>query len=362
LNYKSNTIGGKTLDTPVNTNFHKSEEYHSAASFSYQIKSKKQMITTINLPLNFYRYIITTETTKTLNKFIVTPSIINYIPINYLWTIRTHLGYGWNYGDFLSNMTTQFLRTYRTTYIPSNIVPTHENYFIGTNIKFKNLPKLLFFDIGFTYKLAQYNYISKAFHTANMSFYTTESYNNNSGNMFIINTNISKTFSPMQLTLTISPNFSQMESMMIQQNNLIKNKSNIATIALKAELKKIRNIYIRYQALGKISWQDNNLTNKQIMNDLEQRVTLFYFPSKNIDLSLTTEYTLLEMNENRYTAYTFSDLKGRLKLKKTEFELAINNIMDSKTYSLISFSSVNSTFQHIPLRRREFMLSMSLKF
>jgi hypothetical protein len=361
LNCKSTAIGGKTVDTPVDIDLHKSKEYHSAMSFSYQLKSKNRITATVNMPLNFYRHIITAGNSKTLNKFIATPSVSNHIPINYLWSVSTRLGYDWDYGDFLFNMANQFLRTYRTAYIPSNIVPARESYFIATNVKFKSVLALLFFDIGFMYRLAQYNYMPKTFHTAGMSFYTTES-RNNSGTMFMINTNVSKTFTPIQLALTITPNFTQTGSMMIQQDNTIKNKSNLATLALKAELKKIRNIYISYRTSGKISWQDNNLTGKRIRSDLEQRLALFYFPKKNIDLSVTTEYTLLEMDENRYTAYTFTDLKGRLKLKSVEFELALNNIMNNKTYSLISFSSVNSTFQRIPLRGREFILSASLNF
>jgi hypothetical protein len=361
LNYKSNAIGGKTIDTFVETDFHKSEEYHSAASFSYQLKPNDKITTTINLPLNFYRYSITAGNNKTQNKFIPTPSVSNHIAINYLWSVYMHLGYDWNYGDFLFNMATPFLRSHRTTYIPSNIIPSHENYFITTNVKFKSVLALLFFDIGFIYRTMQYNYIPKTFHTADMSFYTTES-RSNSGNMLMINANISKTFTPVQLVLTVTPSFTQMGSMAIQQDILIKNKSNFATLALKAELKKIKNIYISYQTLGKMSWQDNNLTNKRIRNDLEQQLTLFYFPRKNIDLSVNTEYTLLEMDENRYTAYTFTDLKGRLTLKSVEFELALNNIMNNKTYSRMSISSVNSTFQRIPLRGREFILSASLKF
>jgi hypothetical protein len=354
LNYKTNAIERKFVDAAI---FYKSEEYHGAMSFIYQIKSKDRITTTVNLPLNFYRHIVNTENH---NKFIATPSVSNNIPINYLWTVRTRLGYDWNYGDFLFNTASQFLRNHRTTYIPSNIVPIRAGYFIGTIIKFSNLSELLFFDINIMYRSLQYNYLPKISHTANMSFYTTES-RNNSGKTIMINANMAKTV-PMQLVLTITPNFTQTESMMIQQDNLIKNKANVATLALKAELKKIRNIYISYQALGRTSWQNNNLTDKRIRNDLEQRGALFWFPRKNIDLSATAEYTLLEMDKKHYTACTFVDFKGRLKLKRIEFELMINNILNNRTYSRLYFSSVNSMFQNVPLRGREFILSMSLKF
>lgn len=364
LNYTSNEIDRNLPGSMgANTGFHKSEEFQSILSFHYQIRFCERMLTTVNLPLNYYQYSTNNFTTQALkgSKPVMTPSVSNYFTINHLWKVHMQLGYDWNYGDFLFNTASPFLRSHRMTYIPSNHIPTRTSYFIGTGLKFGDLSEMIFLDFNALYRIFQFNYVSKLAHTADRSFYTTES-KNNTGRMMLFNTNVSKTFIPAQLVLTLTPTFTQTTSMMIQQDLLINNKSNIASFTFKAELKKIKNIYINYQLAGRMSWQDNNLTDKRIRKDMMQKLTVFYFPQKNIDLSATSEYTLLEMNKDQYATYAFADLKGRYKHKRAEFELAINNILNSSLYSRMSFSSVNSTLQRVPLREREFLFSVILKF
>ncbi|MDR0395422.1 MAG: carboxypeptidase-like regulatory domain-containing protein [Tannerella sp.] len=364
VNFNSTDIDLNLPDS-VNHNktFHKSKEIQSILSFDYQLKLLERMVTTVNIPVNYYQYDIQNLPSQSIkdNHFVITPSISNYYEINYLWKANARLGYDWNYDDFLFNTATPFLRNYRMTYIPSDIIPYRENFFVGAGIKFSDLSKMLFFDFSAMYRAIQSNNISKINHTTDMSFYTTESMKNNTGKMTILNANISRTFIPAQLSLTCTPNFTQIISKMIQQDNLINNKSNNVSLSLKAELKKIKKIYINYIVEGKVNWQDNNLTDKRIRRNFGQLLTVFYFPKTNIDISVTSDYTLLESDKNQFSAYSYVDFKGRYKFKRTEFGLSVNNILNNRVYSRIYYSSVNSTFQQIPLRGREFLLSFSVK-
>ena len=365
FNYKLNGIEENLLK-PVytdNNDFHKSEEKQSILSFNYQIRNGSQFVTTLNIPVNYFQYEIENSQSHVLEdrKLIITPTLSNYYTINYLWKINFRLGSDWNYGDFLFNSANQYLRNHRVTYIPSSFIPNRKSFFIGGGIKFADLSKLLFFDSNLMFRILNFNYASKIFHTPEMSFYTIDPHNN-IGQMLVFNTNISKSFIPSKLALTLSPNFTQLTSMMIQQDSLISNKSNVASITLKAELKKIKNFYVNYQISNHLSWQNNKLTNKLTRNDIEQKLIIFYFPKKNIDLSSTAEMNLLEMDDNEYFTFTFVDFRGRYKYKNCEFDLSMTNILNNNKYSRIYYTSVNSTFQTIPLRGRECLFTVKFKF
>jgi hypothetical protein len=339
------------------------ETFRSNLSFRYQIKSRKRTITNINIPVTYHRYTVRNRYDKPLTNSRIVPniSIMNAFKINNLWELKTGLGYHWNYGDCLPLLGNAFFRSDRTIYIPSGTIGERGSYSASVAIKHGNLSELFFFNLAIIYGINQSNYIPKTYNTQDLSYYTTEA-GNNTENRLSLNANISKSFVPTGLALTVTPDFTQNKALFMQQNILMENTSNTARLSLKLEYKNLANTGIVYHAAGGMHWNDNSYSDRMILKNSQQRITVFYFPKKNIDISADFDYTLYEIEKNRYSSCYFFDLKCRYKYKIIEFEFAANNIFDNTAYSITYLSTVNSTFQSLPIRGREFLLSATLKF
>jgi hypothetical protein len=372
IEYKSDKTKSKLSDFDIpNLNYegvnfsninNRIDDFQSAVSFSYEIR-KKNSVTNITLPLAYKIYTVWNLRDKSLtdSRIIPSPSIRNVFKINNQFEFMTGLRYQLDYGDCFPLLDYSFFRSHRVIYIPSGIFGKRGNYSASAGMKYNNLPEMFFFNLIIIYGINRYSYISKTFNTPNWSYYTTEA-KNNTGTQLSLNANISKSFIPVGLALTVTPNLSQVKSTFIQQNILMKNKGYNGRLSLKLEYKNIKNTNIACKTTGGVSWNDNDLMTKMVLKNLQQNVTFYYFPQKNIDISAHFDYTLYEIEKNRYSSNYFLDLKCRYKYKRLEFEFSANNIFDNDIYSLTRLSSVNSIFQSLPMRGREFLLSANMKF
>lgn len=220
---------------------------------------------------------------------------------------------------------------------------------------------MLFFNFAASYSINKLNYMYETSNTENWSYYTTTGRDNLNRQILLVS-NMSKTFAPIKTVLTLSPSFSQNSSKLIQQGNLIKNKSNNASLSLNIEVKTIKNASITYFAKGKVAWQNNNLTEKVYLKDWIQTLSVYYFPTKDIDLSAHSDYTISEIRKGDYNSNFFLDIMAKYQHKQVELSLSANNLLDKDYYSVTFLSTVNSTYQKLPLRGREFLFSTKFRF
>ena len=60
--------------------------------------------------------------------------------------------------------------------------------------------------------------------------------------------------------------------------------------------------------------------------------------------------------------FTFCDFAGSYQYKRLEFSVAVNNIFNTTLFTLKTLSAANSYEQQIPLRGRDFLVSLRVKF
>ncbi|MDR0540755.1 MAG: hypothetical protein LBH19_00925 [Dysgonamonadaceae bacterium] len=350
---------GLTVDNSEN----KTELFQTGISPDYQIKSGHKLVTIIQVPLTYSIYKAKNHTPLpwTDERWLFMPSITNNYKINHRWELYTRLGYDFRYADDKSLLTNPYFRNYRTIYIPSNTLNSSKNYNASTRVKYKDLAKLLFFNLHVLYRVSLFDFINKLSYSPDWSSVSTEK-KNNTGSQFFINSDLSKTFTPVKLTLTFNPSYMQMKSQFIQQSIFISNTSHSAILSLKTELKSIKKTTLVYQTNGSLVWNNNHLTDRTTQKGMNQKFLIYYFPKKNMDVSTVFEYSLLERDKNRYDSYVFWDISGMYKYKKLEFGIVLSNILDKNTYSTMSLSTINSNDQLLPLRGREVLFTAKMNF
>lgn len=73
-------------------------------------------------------------------------------------------------------------------------------------------------------------------------------------------------------------------------------------------------------------------------------------------------HTLYEKARGEYLPFLFCDFTGSYQYKRLEFSVAVNNIFNTTLFTLKTLSAANSYEQKIPLRGREFLVSLRVKF
>jgi hypothetical protein len=343
----------------INSN---NQEIHIGISPTYQIKNKS-VITTFEIPFSYRRYNTYKSGIRSTSydKFIFSPTIKNYFKINNFWELNSRIGSDWKRSTELSLLSNPFFRNYRSVYIPAGTLNFRRSYTGTSRIKYDDLIEMIFFNFQIMYSLDNLNYMPEMFHTEDISYYRTINIGNTTRQL-IVNSSFSKTFIPLKLSITFSPSYTLMSSKILQNGNFIHNKGNSLGLSIKTEYKAINNVSLNYNIHSNGVWNDNNLSNKDVLKNFTQNLIVFYFPSKNIDLSLNTEHTLMETEKDKYSNYFFLDVKTKYRLKKIEFSASVSNLFDKDTYSVTYLSTASSLYQHIPLRGREFLFTISAKF
>jgi hypothetical protein len=326
---------------------------------TYQIKnSSKNLFISIKLPISYDNY----STSDISNeKIIFSPSISNTWQINHKWETFIRIGYSYDYANDISLLDSPYFTGYRSIYIPNNALNHNSRVYLASRIQYKDIVNMFFFSMNAIYRLEDCNYINAFYITDEYSYYTTKQ-QNDKGNILSITADVSKTFTKSRLALGLIPSYTMVKSNIFQQDIMTKNNSHIASVSTKIDWKPIKNVNIIYNTTGRISWNNNNLTETRPLKDLTQNFRLFYFPTKSIDLLMDYDYVIYENTANKYSDFFFLNIKGIYKHKRIEYELALNNILNNNLFSISELSSVNIYNQQIPLRQREFLFSVKFNF
>jgi len=355
------------IEVPNSINIQNSENvtelFQWGISPDYRIKQGDKFVTILQVPLTYSTYKAKNNEEKPFmdGRWLFMPSITSNYKINHRWELTLRLGNDCRYADDKSLLYNPYFRNYRTIYMPSQTLNGSKNYNAAMQMRYKDLIELLFFNMQVFYRQSAFDYINKMYYSNDWNYISTEE-RKNTGSQFQFLSDLSKTFLPLKLTLTLNPSYTQMKSHFIQQNILMSNTSRSAMLSLKAELKSIKRMFMIYQTVGNFFWNDNNLTNRIIQRNMNQKVLVYYFPNKNMDVSTTFEYALLERNQNSYDSYAFWDISTGYKYKKVEFSILLTNLLNESVYSVLSLSTVNSTFQRLQMRGREILLTVKTNF
>ncbi|MDR1372405.1 MAG: TonB-dependent receptor [Dysgonamonadaceae bacterium] len=371
LNYEFNDIDVKLPILEISDNLQEMQHFenvfsehtsllYSDLTLSYQIKYGNKSNTTFTVPFVLYSH--SADKSGRNNKTGITPSVSNSLKINHQWETNIRTGYDLDYGKpFIVMIDNPFFRNHRQFYIPSGIIGERKGFHISSNLKYNNLVDMVFYNFSVLYRRNTSNYISKSHNTSDWSYLTTE-LKDNIGSQLIALMNFTKSFIPVRLVVTLTPQYTKIRSALIQQNTLFRNRSNVASLTMKLDSKYFRRFTVSYQAKGNAVWNDNNINNRLILKDLQHRMVVWYFSFKNFDVSLNGEHSLLEREKGRFDSYIFADFKSRYLLKKMELEFTVNNIFNNRHYAVTNLAGINSTFREFPLREREFMLSARMSF
>lgn len=140
------------------------------------------------------------------------------------------------------------------------------------------------------------------------------------------------------------------------------NISNVVSSELSINYKKISWIKIFYGTTGNIYWQQNYREDFSNLKTVFNKLKIFVFPAKHLSILWFIENSFAEIAKNKYEKNTFFDFTAEYKLSdRAELSVDINNIFNVEQYSRLSVTGPNINYYTLPLRGREYLLSLKLK-
>lgn len=181
---------------------------------------------------------------------------------------------------------------------------------------------------------------------------------------FFTKTAIDKTFTSQHLEAKASVSYNRNEMPIIQNNASAKLTSNVLSSTISLRWNKLTWLQISNSATFNVSWQDKHsgiesYTLKNMYDEFDVNV----YPSDKISMGVSAEYSIIQTAKAEYNHIPFVDASVIYKLSNVvEFNLHLNNALNRKHYVHASYTWFNYRYFSMPLRGRELILGIKLKF
>ena len=182
-----------------------------------------------------------------------------------------------------------------------------------------------------------------------------------SRSLFVL-TSVDKTFAGTGESVKATVSYNR-TALPVAQNGVTADiTANVLTTAMTLRWSRWKWLSVTDRPTFNLTWQDpyawsaGHNTLKSFYNEADVHL----FPLSGLDISLSWEYNVLEVERGRYRRNSFLDASVRYSLsKKIDLRLAMSNLLNRKMYEEASFSGLNYGYFSLPLRGREVLFSVA---
>ena len=182
-----------------------------------------------------------------------------------------------------------------------------------------------------------------------------------SRSLFVL-TSVDKTFAGTGESVKATVSYNR-TALPVAQNGVTADiTANVLTTAMTLRWSRWKWLSVTDRPTFNLTWQDpyawsaGHNTLKSFYNEADVHL----FPLSGLDISLSWEYNVLEVERGRYRRNSFLDASVRYSLsKKIDLRLAMSNLLNRKVYEEASFSGLNYGYFSLPLRGRELLFSVA---
>ena len=182
-----------------------------------------------------------------------------------------------------------------------------------------------------------------------------------SRSLFVL-TSVDKTFAGTGESVKATVSYNR-TALPVAQNGVTADiTANVLTTAMTLRWSRWKWLSVTDRPTFNLTWQDpyawsaGHNTLKSFYNEADVHL----FPLSGLDISLSWEYNVLEVERGRYRRNSFLDASVRYSLsKKIDLRLAMSNLLNRKVYEEALFSGLNYGYFSLPLRGREVLFSVA---
>ena len=302
------------------------------------------------------------EIDRRQNKLYVSPSIKWRHDFSPFWRMVVRGSYDKAASDdeLLSD---DYASNYRTRIMPVERIGWHSSTNASLTLNYANLINMV-----------SWNFMASASHRKNdhhnaytyQEHYTLVSpvWESTESRLYMLRTAAEKTFTDAGTSVKGSVNYTRNETPVAQNDLRQTVKSNIMSTGITLRWNKLKWIHCADEGTFNVSWQDKyELSNSYALKSLFNEMHVSVYPTNTLSIDMKWEQSLVETSQNSYNSNAFIDARVRYTLSRdVEMALMVYNICNRHKYVDASFSGFNYAYYSLPLRGREFMLSVKWKF
>ena len=331
---------------------------------SYYVKYGKRSGLTIALPIGwmYARLLPINESIKNRGFFSFSPEI----SINHVFSDELSLGFSASIGN--SNDTKpfyspDFLRIgYRTVYLYDSNLYKNTDYLLSLRLRYRNLASMFFSNLSVSYSNGKRESYFHYDYTDSLNI-IRQIQGENNYKTFIINGMADKTFVDAGLSLKTEITYNQNSYLLSQSSELMNNKSHILSAMVSSTFHKYKWLKLILDATGTLFWEKNSYHDSETLSSVNANASIYLFPFKGFEIKLKCQSLTNEISESHYKSLTLFDASMHYKINKTwEIGLTGTNLLNRKLYSVTQNSGLNSYNTLLPLRGREVMAKLLLRF
>ena len=331
---------------------------------SYYVKYGKRSGLTIALPIGcmYARLLPINESIKNRGFFSFSPEI----SINHVFSDELSLGFSASIGN--SNDTKpfyspDFLRIgYRTVYLYDSNLYKNTDYLLSLRLKYRNLASMFFSNLSVSYSNGKRESYFHYDYTDSLNI-IRQIQGENNYKTFIINGMADKTFVDAGLSLKTEITYNQNSYLLSQSSEFINNKSHVLSAMVSSTFQKYKWLKLILDATGTLFWEKNSYHDSETLSSVNANASIYLFPFKGFEIKLKCQSLTNEISESHYKSLTLFDASMHYKINKTwEIGLTGTNLLNTKLYSVTQNSGLNSYNTLLPLRGREVLAKLLLRF
>lgn len=331
---------------------------------SYYVKYGKRSGLTIALPIGcmYARLLPVNESIKNRGFFSFSPEF----SINHVFSDELSLGFSASIGN--SNDTKpfyspDFLRIgYRTVYLYDSNLYKNTDYLLSLRLKYRNLASMFFSNLSVSYSNGKRESYFHYDYTDSLNI-IRQIQGENNYKTFIINGMADKTFVDAGLSLKTEITYNQNSYLLSQSSELMNNKSHVLSAMVSSTFHKYKWLKLILDATGTLFWEKNSYHDSETLSSVNANASIYLFPFKGFEIKLKCQSLTNEISESHYKSLTLFDASMHYKINKTwEIGLTGTNLLNTKLYSVTQNSGLNSYNTLLPLRGREVMAKLLLRF
>lgn len=331
---------------------------------SYYVKYGKRSGLTIALPIGcmYARLLPINESIKNRGFFSFSPEF----SINHVFSDELSLGFSASIGN--SNDTKpfyspDFLRIgYRTVYLYDSNLYKNTDYLLSLRLKYRNLASMFFSNLSVSYSNGKRESYFHYDYTDSLNI-IRQIQGENNYKTFIINGMADKTFVDAGLSLKTEITYNQNSYLLSQSSELMNNKSHVLSAMVSSTFHKYKWLKLILDATGTLFWEKNSYHDSETLSSVNANASIYLFPFKGFEIKLKCQSLTNEISESHYKSLTLFDASMHYKINKTwEIGLTGTNLLNTKLYSVTQNSGLNSYNTILPLRGREVLAKLLLRF
>lgn len=331
---------------------------------SYYVKYGKRSGLTIALPIGwmYARLLPVNESIKNRGFFSFSPEI----SINHVFSDELSLGFSASIGN--SNDTKpfyspDFLRIgFRTVYLYDSNLYKNTDYLLSLRLRYRNLASMFFSNLSVSYSNGKRESYFHYDYTDSLNI-IRQIQGENNYKTFIINGMADKTFVDAGLSLKTEITYNQNSYLLSQSSELMNNKSHVLSAMVSSTFHKYKWLKLILDATGTLFWEKNSYHDSETLSSVNAKASIYLFPFKGFEIKLKCQSLTNEISESHYKSLTLFDASMHYKINKTwEIGLTGTNLLNTKLYSVTQNSGLNSYNTLLPLRGREVMAKLLLRF